>query len=156
MSFRIVIPGYTSLVCATLMGLISFAGCGGNADLAAVTGQVTLDGKPVPNAFVKFVPKGATGAPSFGKTDQSGNYRMMFSDTAAGAWLGENAVSISTADTGLAPGMGTPELLPSKYNTATTLVETVKSGSNTFDFKLESSGGKIVQPVDPDAAPKKK
>ena len=136
---------------ATLL-LLLVAGCGGNDNLASVTGHITLDGKPVPNAFIKFIPKGATGAPSFGKTDSSGNYRMMFSDTEAGAWLGENAVTISTGDVGLAPGMGSAESIPAVYNTKSTLVETVKQGSNKIDFKLSSSEGKVVQPVDPDAA----
>jgi hypothetical protein len=140
----------------TLLGLCSLLGCGGNSDLAAVTGKVTLDGKPVPNAFVKFLPKSAAGAPSFGKTDADGNYRMMFSDTEEGAWVGENSVTISTADTGLAPGMGTAEKIPAIYNTNTNLVQTVERGRNTFNFELESNAGKVVQPIDPDALPGKK
>ncbi len=151
-------PSYFSRpTCAGfLIGLASLVGCGGNNDLASVTGQVTLDGKPVPEAFVKFIPKGSSGAPSFGKTDASGNYVMMFSDTEKGAWIGENSVTINTGHSGLAPGMGVPETIPAKYNSQTTLVETVKSGSNTFDFKLDSKAGKVVQPLDPDAVPGKK
>ncbi len=141
----------------TLVGLsCSLPGCGSSNDLASVTGQVTLDGKPLPNAFVKFIPNGTVGAPSFGKTDASGNYVMMFSDTEKGAWIGENTITISTGDTGLAPGMGTAETVPANYNTKSTLVETVKAGRNTLDFKLESSSGKVVQPFDPDAMSTKK
>ncbi|MEQ1829087.1 MAG: carboxypeptidase regulatory-like domain-containing protein [Pirellula sp.] len=138
-----------------LLVICCVGGCG-NANLASVTGQVTLDDKPVPNAFVKFFPTGMTGAPSFGKTDANGNYKMMFSDSEAGAWVGENAVQISTGDVGLAPGMGTPETIPVAYNTKSTLVETVKSGSNKFDFKLKSDAGKVMQIADPDAAPSRK
>jgi len=139
-----------------MLALCIVPGCGGNGDLADVTGKVTLDGKPVPNAFVKFLPKGDSGAPSFGKTDAEGNYRMMFSDTEAGAWIGENAVTISTGDVGLAPGMGTAETIPAIYNSNSKLVQTVERGRNTFNFELESSAGKVLQPVDPDALPGKK
>lgn len=139
-----------------LFGLCILLGCGSDNDLAEVTGKVTMDGKPVSNAFGKFLPKGATGAPSFGKTDAEGNYRMMFSDTESGAWIGENAVTISTGDVGLAPGMGTAETIPAIYNTKTTLVETVESGRNNFNFELESNAGKVMQLLDPDAAPGKK
>jgi hypothetical protein len=137
------------------MMLCFLCGCG-NSNLASVTGQVTLDGKAVPKAFIKFLPTGSTGAPSFGKTDEAGNYRMMFSDTESGAWIGENRVIINTGDVGLAPGMGTAETIPSNYNVNSTLVETVKGGSNKIDFKLTSDAGKVIQSVDPDAAPVRK
>ena len=142
------------LLIAILVLLVPImVGCG-NANLASVSGQVTLDGKPVPDAFIKFIPKGTTGAPSFAKTDSSGNYCMMFSDSEAGAWVGDNVVEISTGGGGLAPGMGAPETIPSNYNSKSTLKETVKSGRNTFDFKLNSDAAKVVQPVDPDARKK--
>lgn len=151
------ISSFNSYVSVSLavFGLCLLSGCG-NSNLASVTGQITLDGKPVPKAFVKFLPKGTTGAPSFGKSDANGYYSMMFSDRESGAWIGENVVNISTADGGLAPGMGTPETIPVTYNTKSTLVETVKFGKNKIDFKLSSDAGKVVQVADPDAVPGKK
>lgn len=138
-----------------LLLLVLIPGCG-NPNLASVTGKVTMDGKPVPNAFVKFFPTTTTGAPSFGKTDSDGNFTMMFSDRESGAWVGENSVQISTGDVGLAPGMGTPETIPAIYNEKTTLKQTVKAGSNQFNFELKSDAGKVQQISDPDAAPSKK
>jgi hypothetical protein len=38
------------------------------------------------------------------------------------------------------PGPGERETIPAKYNSASTLKEEVKAGSNTFDFNLESGG----------------
>jgi hypothetical protein len=148
-------PSWRLLCGWFLLPALTMVGCG-NPNLASVTGKVTLDGKPVANAFIKFYPTTTTGAPSFGKTDASGTYRMMFSDTEAGAWVGENSVQISTGDVGLAPGMGTPETIPVAYNTKSTLVEKVKAGSNTINFELKGDAGKVIQIVDPDAAPQKK
>src|SRR6266550_1132156 len=70
-------------------------GCGARGDLASVRGKVTLDGQPLPDAFVVFAPtkKGTT---SYGRTDAGGNYEMMFTDYQKGAWIGENSVRIST------------------------------------------------------------
>lgn len=43
---------------ALAVGLIFFVGCGGgpNPELLPVSGVVTIDGKPLPNAAVRFVP----------------------------------------------------------------------------------------------------
>ena len=116
-------------------------GCG-NENLATVTGTVTLDGEPLPNAFITFVPQGETGSTSFGKTDEDGAYEMVFSDTQAGAWVGENVVRITTADVGMSPGENIPELVPDVYNENSTLIRTVEPGSNEFNFALESDAAK--------------
>ena len=116
---------------------------GGNPNLADVRGVITLDGKPLPNAFVLYMPveKGAT---SFGKTDANGNYRMRFSDTeSGGAFIGVNRVSIGTGDIAADNSGSIPELVPSIYNTQTTLVADVQPGRNTFDFDLQSNDAKI-------------
>ena len=49
--------GAFSLICVLAIG------CGsGGPTLGTVTGQVTLDGKPLPNALVTFMPEGEGGA----------------------------------------------------------------------------------------------
>ena len=125
---------------------LTASGCGGTDGLATVTGRVTLDGQPLESAFITFTPTGAVGTPTFGKTDSDGNYEMQFSDTEAGGFVGENKVTITTADIA-PPGMPpTPERVPLIYNKNSDLVRTVEPGHNEFNFDLESDAGEIVQP----------
>ena len=57
-----------SLAVATLA-----VGCGG-PHAAQVSGTVTLDNKPLPNANVTFHPAGRAGAVAYGQTDAQGGY----------------------------------------------------------------------------------
>ena len=126
--------------------LFVFLGCGSNEDLASVTGKVTLDGQPLPNALVVFAPTSA-GTTSYGRTSTTGEYEMMFSDTEAGAWLGENAVRITTEDVGTGDSPASKERVPSVYNARTTLKAMVEKKANVFDFELKSSAGKVKQAI---------
>jgi hypothetical protein len=128
----------------TLCLATTLVGCGGNDDLASVRGKVTLDGKPLEGAQVVFAPV-SEGATSYGRTDSSGNYVMMFSDKDKGAWLGENVVRISTEDVGTGDSPAKKELLPAIYNTRSTLRANVEKKANTFDFELESGAGRVMQ-----------
>jgi len=132
---------------AILVTALLSSGCGGRADLASVRGKVTLDGQPLADAFVVYAPV-AKGTTSYGRTDSSGRYEMMFSDREAGAWIGENLVRINTGDVSSGDRTGPKERVPAVYNQQTTLKAEVKPGANTFDFELKSSAGKIL------AAPK--
>jgi hypothetical protein len=114
------------------------AGCGGNPNLATVTGTITMDGQPLAEAFIKYIPSSG-GATSYGKTSSDGTYEMMFNDNEMGAWQGENRVEIRTGDV-----QGPPERVPSVYNEETTLLVTVQSGTNVFDFELDSSASEII------------
>src|SRR6476660_4467777 len=78
---------------------IGWIGCGSRSDLASVRGKVTLDGQPLPGAFIVFAPT-TKGTSSRGKTDSVGSYEMMFTDQEKGAWIGENLVRINTGDVG--------------------------------------------------------
>jgi len=137
-----------SEVCVRCVSLIlifawaSFWGCGSRSDLAAVRGKITLDGQPLPDAFVVFSPV-SKGTTSYGRTDAGGNYEMMFTDQEKGAWIGENLVRISTADLGRGGGPGPKERVPVVYNHETTLRADVKRGSNPFNFDLKSNAGRI-------------
>jgi hypothetical protein len=50
------------------------SGCG--SEYATVTGRVTLDGEPLPNATVSFMPEAEGGRPSFGRTGADGGYSL--------------------------------------------------------------------------------
>ncbi len=132
---------------ACLAAVTILAGCG-NPNLADVRGVVTLDGKPLPDAFVKFIPV-TEGAASYGKTEADGSYRMKFTDDEYGAFIGSNHVSIGTGDVKADNSGSIPEVVPNVYNTRTTLLAEVTKGRNTFDFELKSDAGK-VEKVDMD------
>ncbi len=125
--------------------LIALCGCGGDhPDVGSVRGKVTLDGQPLVKATVMFQPTGATtGRPSFGTTNDQGEYTLEYIDGLKGALIGSHKVSIST----LIPGEdGQPpiqkEKLPARYHQQTELKADVKAGSNQHDFPLESAAKK--------------
>jgi len=121
-------------------------GCGGSrSDLGPVRGNIKLDGQPLADALVEFIPQGERGVVSLGRTDTGGNYEMMATRTARGASRGLNKVRITTYDILDLGGKQkvVRERVPTKYNSATELTVTVESRSNLFNFDLNSAGGKI-------------
>lgn len=132
----------TSLLCL---------GCGDSGpDRGYVEGTVTMDGEPLPDAVVTFQPED-TGRPSYGRTDENGEYELQYTSDKKGALVGSHRVSISTHERGgsaeggygadeAGGAKGSPEKVPAQYNYDTELRETVESGNNTIDFELSSEG----------------
>lgn len=125
----------------------SLLGCGdGGPELASVKGVVTVDGQPVPNAILTFVPK--EGSPSYGQTNGDGSYELMFTDVKRGAMLGQHQVSIEGQRLSKdelaemkAQGMEVPDRvieIPKAYRQPGALTAEVKRGSNAIDFHLEA------------------
>lgn len=120
---------------------LSGLSCGSSdqPELGQVSGTVTMDGKPLPNAQVVFSPE--KGRPSMAITDESGKYALTYIRDVKGAVPGKHtvritAVRVSTSDReGAAP---VKEPIPAKYNANTTLTAQVEPGENTVDFALES------------------
>jgi len=131
-----------------LIGCLCFApwltGCGGDSDLADVRGVVTLDGQPLPKAFVSFTPQGSGGTVTFGKTAEDGSYRMFFTDDEPGAYIGSNLVSISTGD------VTVKEVVPTAYNSQSELLADVVAGKNEFNYDLKSDASSVKQVLDRD------
>ena len=88
---------------ALLIAAAALVGCG--ARTSAVQGVVLLDGKPLPNASVRFVPQGA-GRDATGHTDASGAFSMSTLRPGDGVVAGDYKVVIS-------PPIGTPD--PTRY-----------------------------------------
>jgi hypothetical protein len=127
------------------------SGCGEREDLGQVSGTVKLDGQPIEGAYVTYIPKGPGGSTSYGRTDDDGEFYLMFSMSVDGASLGESQVTIKTADlTADEKGNITsrPERIPEKYNVKSELVRTVEPGSNRHDFDLTSDGAKPKQSLE--------
>jgi len=123
------------------LALLCSFGCGRGdlPELAPVTGTVTLDGVPFPNAVVYFhTQKEKGGRPAAGVTDASGKYELVYLEGIRGAHIGMNKVEIVTQWPDGEPGMGESESIPEKYNSKSTLTADVKDERNVFDFSLES------------------
>lgn len=151
---------FLAVLAGLTLGL--FAGCNtspqSNYDavtLVEVSGTVTLDDKPLPNAVVMF--EGENGQRSLGKTDENGYYTLQFDSEKKGTTPGEKTVRISTAasisdedeggsdeaegggEEGEGQGAKTTELVPEKYNKKSQEKVTVEaSGAQTFNFNLKS------------------
>lgn len=140
---------------ATLIAsLVLTVGCGSKGPkLSKVYGVVTLDGKPVPNAAITFVPTDATPrSPSYGKTDSEGRYTLAFSRDRYGAIPAVHIVQIETdkpskselkelKEIEAAGGPPVPEYvpIPKKYLQEGALTATVTKGTNEINFELTSN-----------------
>ena len=114
-------------------------GCSGGGalpELAKVQGTVTLDGKPLEDAEVYFIPTFEARG-SIGRTNGEGVYSLKFDDAHTGAAVGEHSVRIATrqASPGSEPQ---PERVPEKYNVKSELKVDVAGGENVLDFDLQS------------------
>jgi hypothetical protein len=123
--------------------LVGLSGCSGQGDrppLGRVSGTVTLGGQPLTDAEVTFAPE--SGRPSAGRTDSSGRYELSYVMRTKGAKVGKHRVFIGWPpdddDDGAARKTADRPKIPARYNRQSELTADVKSGSNTYDFKLES------------------
>lgn len=74
--------------------LLVVTGCGGGLNTAQVDGTVTLDGKPLDQILVEFLPTGE-GPRSFGETDAQGKFTLMTDDgKTPGAAIGNHKVTL--------------------------------------------------------------
>lgn len=157
-------PPCRSLYLRLIIGgaLIAMAGCEGKPELAQVSGRVLLEGRPLANVQVEFVPD----APrkhalplSMGATDASGHYRLQTADGRPGVVHGEHLVLVrdlelpgggrmggraeaERAPVGQPPGPTlTVPRLPTIYSNAadTPLRQTVASGEQVIDIELRGA-----------------
>ena len=72
-------------------------GCGGGPAFAPVSGRVTLNEKPLPDAYVVFQPTvGEPNEVSQGKTDADGMFSLAGTQGQDGAKVGDHTVTITT------------------------------------------------------------
>ena len=131
------------LLVASIVTVSFSSGCGsrGGPPLGTVTGKVTLDGEPVPGLRITFIPEDR-GSPSYGGTDENGEYRLYFNQKRAGAELGSHKVIIEnrepeTDDSGKLIDDTPIVKIPKKYQQPGQLTADVSSGRNNIDFDLE-------------------
>lgn len=142
----------TLLVVALCLAIAPF-GCGKKViKTEGVSGVVRLDGQPLANATVHFIPADSTGSASYGKTNENGEYKLqtLLGAADAGTTPGQYKVKIEciemyeTGKTFQENGeekneMKPRSIIPAKYNDVSTsgLEATVVKGANTFDFDLQ-------------------
>jgi hypothetical protein len=74
---------------------VTGSGCGSKDGLTKVQGIVTLNGKPVENAQVSFVPvRGGTGKPATGRTGPDGSFDLTTTRPHDGAMPGDYTVLV--------------------------------------------------------------
>jgi hypothetical protein len=123
---------------------LACVGCDSGPEIASVEGTVTMDGAPLANASVVFVPE--NGRPAGATTDAQGKYVLTFTEGRKGATPGKHKVRISTlADPSETPDgepiPAQPETVPMRYNAQTELTFTVEPATkNVANFDLESGG----------------
>lgn len=145
----------SSFACVAVVILCCSSGCfSSSANIASVSGVITLDGEPLEGATVAFYP--TSGRASQGVTDDTGRYELIFLKNEKGAVIGDHIVTVSTkvedevdyrGDVAGESGdevqetvtKGRPETLPERYTDRrkSELKATVTSGSNVCDFPLE-------------------
>jgi len=80
-----------------LLLLLIFPGCGNRIPVTPVTGTIMLQGEPVENAVVTFIPDTPSGTVATATTDKEGKYilKTFIGDkTAFGAFPGEYKVTV--------------------------------------------------------------
>lgn len=123
--------------------LCGVSGCGGSR-FAPVSGRVTLDGEPVADAVVMFLPMApegqveAPGPGSMAVTDERGEFTLKVPSVgAAGAVVGEHRVAVAP-NTPDGPAKRA-KAIPPKYSQNSPLRFTVtKGGSGDAFFELSS------------------
>lgn len=137
---RSTIPGFLVLFVSTLVGCDSTAIDYSQLKLVPVSGNVTLDGKPLAGVRVRFV--GNDGSGSDGVTDAEGNYTLRYDSNQTGATPGTKKVIITSAVGGAVDDPDAAiddERIPARYNSATELSVEVKGPQSTHDFALSST-----------------
>lgn len=125
---------------------IAFAGCTDGPDLGRVSGRITLDGAPLADASVMFLPD-AGGRPAMAVTDREGRYELNFDGQNAGALVGRHEVKITTFRAEnvefdendhevVTPEQ--PERLPRRYHARSELTADVGPGETVCNFELQS------------------
>jgi hypothetical protein len=120
---------------AVLVLAVVMTGCSRRFPMAEVSGKVTLDGKPLSDATVMFVPE--KGFAAAGTLQPDGNFRLISGRPGNGAVIGSHKVAVMPANP-----LDTP--ISMKFRSAETsgLSVEVKAGKNSFEFDLTSDEGK--------------
>lgn len=122
------------------------------SDRAEVSGSVQLDGQPVEEGSIQFIPVEGTKGPSAGAVITKGSYHIA---RGQGVVVGKNRVELrafkttgrKVQDPTAPQGVKTEERVqafPPEYSDRSTEVRDIQPGSNTIDFDVVTSGKRKV------------
>lgn len=143
-----------------VLPFLGLLGCGGGPKIVSVSGVVTLDGKPYPNAIVSFQPVGTKDNPnpgrgSSGLTDASGKYTLTYDGRQPGALVGKHRIRIFTQlgaepgqDDGAEAPIGRPmaraERIPVEWHEQSEKeFEVPVRGTDKANFDIDTRGRKL-------------
>jgi hypothetical protein len=126
-------------------------GCGRSVRLGEVEGTVRLDGQPLGQVLIVFIPEDRNQPQSMGITDAEGRFKLRCSNARFGAVVGEHRVTL--VDAAIAPGGRSRDdeptegpappasRVPDVYSRAdkTPLRQTVAAGTQSVTFDIPSS-----------------
>jgi hypothetical protein len=127
-----------SMAVVLVVGLL--AGCSSGPASATVSGEVTVDGKPLAKGVISFAPADGVGQPATGNIE-NGKYSV---STTAGKKMVQISAPIVTDKKKESSALDAPwieitkESLPARYHTKTELTLDVQSGSNTKNWELNT------------------
>ena len=132
---------------APLTAVAALGGCGGTDvyDRLPISGEVTLDGKPLQDGYIVFEPKAGQPTQSGGMID-GGKFDVPREDGAVaglysvGIFSGASAptgVEVATPEAEVAAKRGRGEIVPRRYNIDSILTsEITAKGPNAFQYEL--------------------
>jgi hypothetical protein len=131
------------------VAIATCAGCGKKGPKrAAVSGQVSLDGQPITEGIIQFLPVEGTVGPEAGGIIENGHYDI---PRQRGPVVGKNRIELRaskktgrkiqdpTGRTGILTDES-KEAFPPTVNTNSTLVREIKDEPNKLDFDIKSKG----------------
>ena len=142
-----------TLCCAVFLSLAAGCSSSDGPTLSPVEGDLTLDGKPISNAIVRFLPDhdaGTVGPMASAVVDENGHYELMSPGERPGAVPGRHLVTVICRELpvrevseGVFEESDEECLVPGKYASETTsgIQVTVEDGPTTIDIKLSSTDG---------------
>jgi hypothetical protein len=136
MSFSLSIPRVRALFLLASMTMLSSSCSQAPPDApktGTVSGVVTMNDAPLSGVNIVFTP--VQGNPSYGGTNEKGEYSLNYSGEVKGAMIGSHTVAITTP-LNAPPPPNYKDPIAAKYNTETTLKADVIAGDNKIDFKL--------------------
>lgn len=92
---------YSSIAVAILIACVIVSGCSAKSDaptMVAVSGTLSIDGKPQENISVTFIPdnsKGTQGPASVGRTNADGKFTLTGPGNRTGAMIGFHKVTVA-------------------------------------------------------------
>ncbi len=137
------------IICVSILALY---GCGKSESLErfSVSGTVNVDGQPLSEGRISFLPSAGTNGPTAGGSVQAGKFNIPRNQgPAAGKYrveiisfrpTGKTVIDDQAADSNSQPVAVTEQFLPSQYNEKSTLTADIdKSTASKLSYELVTS-----------------